>query len=442
MEKPEPLSFALLGYGNRGGDVYADYLLRHPEAGRLVAVAEPRPERLALAAKRHRLSPEQCFADPAQLLSDPRRADVLIVATPDRHHAEQAIRGLELGYHLLLEKPIATTPTDLERVAAAATARPELDVTVAHVLRYAPLMRRVKRALDEGELGTLIDVVHQEDIGAYHYAHSYVRGNWRREADSAPMLLAKACHDLDLLLWWVGRPVRRIASIGALAHFRPEHAPTGATERCLDCPVEDCPFDARRIYLERFGGGPGWPNSVLSSDPSPTTIAAALREGDYGRCVYLGENDVADHQSVLLEFDGGVRATLVASAFRAETDRRLRFGGSHAELIGELRRGELLRIDHGSGLRQPLGLGIDDPTAASDSHGGGDDALMADVCARAAARLAAERGALPPAAALRAPSPTALGDALQSHRLAFAAERARREGRTLELDAAGRVIER
>jgi predicted dehydrogenase len=273
-----------------------------------------------------------------------------------------------------------------------------------------------------------VHLLHEEHIGAYHYAHSYVRGNWHRLADASPMLLAKACHDLDLLLWWVGAPVVRLSSVGGLAHFRREHAPAGATPRCLDCPVAACPFDARAIYQTRFAGVRGWPLSVISADPSAEGVAAALRQGPYGRCVYAGENDVADHQSVLLEFANGVKATLVVSAFHPEVDRKLRFGGSHAELRAELRAGLLERRRHRDGTLEVLPLASPEYAAG---HGGGDAALMADVCARAAARRSGRE----------LPSPTALDTALASHRLAFAAETARARGVTLTLDAAGRVVD-
>jgi predicted dehydrogenase len=420
-------TFALLGCGNRGADTYGAWLREHPEAGRVVAVVDPNPERRARAARAHDLPPEAIFADAQAFLAGPRRADVAIIATPDRAHADQAVAALAAGYHLLLEKPIATNADDLERVAAAA-ARAGRDVTVAHVLRYAPLMRAVKRTLDAGDLGQLVHLLHEEHIGAYHYAHSYVRGNWHRLADASPMLLAKACHDLDLLLWWVGAPVVRLSSSGGLAHFRREHAPAGATPRCLDCLVADCPYDAREIYLQRFAGVSGWPLSVISADASAAGVAAALRQGPYGRCVYAGENDVADHQSVLLEFTNGVKATLVVSAFHPEVDRKLRFAGSHAELRAELHAGLLELRRHRDGAREVVPL---ETAADAAGHGGGDAALMADVCARAAARRSGRE----------LPSPTALDTALASHRLAFAAETARARGVTLTLDAAGRVVD-
>jgi predicted dehydrogenase len=418
-------TFAIIGCGNRGAQTYGAWLRDHPEAGRVVAVVDADAQRRERTAGEHALAPGAVFVDAASFFAAGKLADVAIIATPDREHADQAVAALDLGYHLLLEKPIATNPADLERVAAAA-ARSGRDVTVAHVLRYAPLMRSVKRTLETGELGQPVHLLHEEHIGAYHYAHSYVRGNWHQLADSSPMLLAKACHDLDLLLWWVGAPVVRLASQGGLAHFRPENAPAGATERCLECPVADCPFDARAIYQTRFAGATGWPISVISPDPSPAGVTKALREGPYGRCVYLGENDVADHQSLLLEFANGVHATLVVSAFHPEVDRKLRFGFAHGELRAELRAGLLERRRHRDGALEVLPL--DTPQDAA-GHGGGDAALMADVCARAAARQAGRE----------LPSPTALESAVASHRLAFAAEVARERGVSLSLDAQGRV---
>ncbi|MFN2322588.1 MAG: Gfo/Idh/MocA family protein [Trueperaceae bacterium] len=425
-------TFALIGCGNRGAEAYGAWLARHPHRGRVVAVADGDPGRRVRAGDEHEVPAAARFADGAALLAASEAAgaplaDVAVVATPDRGHADLAVAALAQGYHLLLEKPIATSPDDIERVATAAAAATGT-VAVAHVLRYAPLMRAVARVLREGRLGQLIHVLHEERIGAWHFAHSYVRGNWHREAASSPMLLAKACHDLDLLAWWVGAPATSVASTGRLAHFRPERAPAGATERCLDCPAAaTCPYDAAHLYLDRLADVDGWPVSVVTADPSPEARRRALREGPYGRCVYLGANDVVDHQAVLLDFANGATATLEVNAFHAVGTRRLTLTGSHAELRGDLTAGVLEVIDHRSGAVAPVAVdGSDD-----DGHGGGDGALMDDLTRRLAAWKAGER----------APSPTSVAEALASHRWAFAAERARRERRVVALDAAGRAID-
>lgn len=426
-------SFAIVGCGNRGGDVYGAFLVRHPERGQVVAVADPDSVRRTRVGDAHDVPAGARFASGAALLAAGAAlgrplADVLVIATPDRDHADLAVAALAQGYHLLLEKPIATTPADVERVAAAAAAA-ATTVTVAHVLRYAPVMAAIRRVLAEGRLGQLVHVLHEERIGAWHFAHSYVRGHWHREAAASPMLLAKACHDLDLLAWWVGSPATSLASVGRLAHFRPEHAPAGATERCLDCPAAaSCPYDAGRIYLERFAGHAGWPASVVAPDPGDAARRRALREGPYGRCVYLGENDVVDHQSVLVDFANGVTATLEVNAFHAIGTRRVTITGSHAELRADLRGGLVERVDLRSDAVHAIDVAGAAGRGAGDGHGGGDDALMHDLTHRIGAWKAGDR----------TPSPTSLAQALASHRWAFAAELARREGRVVALDAEGR----
>jgi predicted dehydrogenase len=425
-------TFALIGCGNRGADAYGAWLARNPSRGRVVAVADRDPVRRARAGDAHGVPDARRFADGMALLAASDAAgtplaDAVVLATPDRDHADLAVAALAQGYHLLLEKPIATSPADVDRVAAAAEVATGT-VAVAHVLRHAPLMQGVARVLREGRLGQLVHLLHEERIGAWHFAHSYVRGNWHREASSSPMLLAKACHDLDLLAWWVGAPATSVASLGRLAHFRPEHAPVGATERCLDCPAAaTCPYDAVHLYVDRLAAVDGWPISVVTADPSPEGRRRALREGPYGRCVYGGENDVVDHQAVLLDFANGATATLEVNAFHAVGTRRLTITGSHAELRGDLTAGILETVDHRSGTVAPVALtGRDD-----DGHGGGDGALMDDLTRRLAAWKAGDR----------APSPTSVAEALASHRWAFAAERARRERRVVALDAAGHPLD-
>jgi predicted dehydrogenase len=414
-----PPTFALVGAGNRGADVYAAYLLRHPEAGRLVAAADPDPVRLDRVASAHALPNERRYPDADALFAAGRLADVLVIATPDAAHVESAERGLALGYHLLLEKPLAPNLAGVHRIAAAARAH-ETSVTVAHVLRYTPFFRTIKRVLDEGRLGRLVNVDHVEHIGYWHFAHSYVRGNWRSEASSSPMILAKACHDLDVLRWLIDAPCRTLASFGSLRHFRPEEAPPGAGERCLACDVErDCPYSALRIYLERFADTDGWPISVITSDPSTEGRLEALRSGPYGRCVYRCDNDVVDHQVTALSFENGVTAALTVHAFSEANTRTITLHGSHGELHGRLDDGRLTLHDFVRGTSEDLSVRHD-----HGRHAGGDDGLMRDLTGRLRESLA---GGAPPA------SPTSWEASLESHLMAFAAERSRRDGRVVAL---------
>lgn len=411
-----PVTIAVVGAGNRGADVYARHLADLPGATRIVAVAEPDPGRRDRLAERHGVPPEARFDGWEALLARPRLADALVLATPDALHLGPAREALRRGYHLLLEKPIAPTLGEVNALAEAARGT-DATVTVAHVLRYTPFFGAIARLLDKGRIGDLVSIQHTESIGHWHFAHSYVRGNWRREADASPMILAKACHDLDLLRWLVGRPCRSVASYGGLRHFRAEQAPDGSTERCTGgCAVErTCPYSAVRIYLERFAGERGWPNSVVTPDPTPERIHEALDTGPYGRCVYRCDNDVADHQVVALDFDGGVAATLTVAAFTEANTRTIHLMGTHGEIHGHMSRGEIVLHDFAHGTREVLHV-----DAGDDPHGGGDAGIVRDFVARL-------RGQRTGRAA------TDLATSIESHRMAFAAERSRHEGRVVEL---------
>jgi predicted dehydrogenase len=437
---PAPVTLAIIGAGNRGADVYGEYALRHPEAVRVVAVADPRRERRERLAIQHGVPPERCYLDAEALLTVPRLADVAIVATPDAAHVEPTVGALAAGYEVLLEKPIATGPAGLERLAAAASGRPGA-VTVAHVLRYTDFFTTVAELLATGAIGRLQGIEHTEDVGFWHFAHSYVRGNWRRADQSSPLILAKACHDLDLVRWLVGAPCVAVASFGERGHFRASEAPDGAPDRCLDgCPAtERCPHHAGRFYLEQLGDWNGPPVTIVTDDLSPAGRLAALREGPYGRCVYRCDNDVPDHQVTILAFTNGVSATLTVTAFSQRPTRRVRYLGSLGELRGDLDAGvlELARFVSPPGTRPAPALPVeriqmtpDDrvggaaPWGAFVGHAGGDDALMDDLVGRWRDR----RTGWSPVAAR-----TSLAASLDSHRMAFAAETSRLTGQVVHL---------
>ncbi len=411
-----PPRLALVGLGNRGLDVYGELVRGAPELATIVAVADPDAAALERAGRRLGVPQEARYRDAAALLAATRDLDAVVIATPDRDHVAPALAALERGLAVLLEKPIAP---DLAQLRALSAAARDAEVTVAHVLRYAPFFRAVKGILDAGRLGRLVAIDHTENIGHWHFAHSYVRGNWRSEEGSSPMLLAKACHDLDLLRWLAGAPCEQVTSLGERVHFRAENAPEGAPERCSDgCPVEPtCPYAASRIYQQRFAGTDGWPVRVVAPEGGAAALDEALRHGPYGRCVYRCDNDVVDHQVVQMRFANGVMANLTVSAFTEENTRTVHLMGSHGELHGDLGRGLLELNDFASGRRERIEVG------EAGAHGGGDQALMLDFLERVAVRLrGGERS-----------SPTALGEALDSHLMAFAAERSRHEARSVRL---------
>ena len=404
----EPLRVLLVGAGDRGS-TYAHWIRLHPDRARLVGIAEPRADRRNALAATHGA---ESFADWRDMTTP---ADAVVIATQDAGHAEPAIAYAQAGYAVLLEKPIAPTLDECRRVAAAAR-RSGVVFGVGHVLRYAPYTLVLRDLIRRGAIGTVIGIDHLEPVGFDHYAHSYVRGNWRR---GTPMLLAKSCHDFDWLQFVVGRPIRTVSSSGALRYFHPGNRPAEAADRCLDCVLrDDCTYSAPRYYGSYLAAGEtGWPVSVLAAEPDADTIAEALRSGPYGRCVWSCDNDVVDHQVVAMEFDGGTTATFTMTAFSTRRPRETRLFGTGGELVWD---GSLLHLtDFRTGRTETIAVpepGGDDPHLSR--HNGGDAALMDAFVTAAATHDPAWTG-------------PAVAEALSAHEAVFAAEESRRTRRVV-----------
>ncbi len=411
----QPVTLAILGAGNRGS-VYASWAAAHPDRVRVVAVAEPRDYQRKTLAERHEIPPERTFSSWRDLIAAGKLADAAIVATQDTNHVLPATSLARQGYHLLVEKPMAPNEGDCRALLEAVQAAGVM-FGVCHVLRYTPYTQLLKQVVDSGRIGTIASVQHLEPVGFWHQAHSYVRGNWRREDQSSSMLLAKSCHDIDWLRYIVGSPIERVASFGSLLHFNRANQPAGASDRCLDCAVESsCAYSARRIYLGMIERGhTGWPLHVLTHDITEEGVTRALRDGPYGRCVYTCDNDVVDHQVVSLEFSGGVTGSFTMTGLSEPGHRRTQIFGTQGSIDGD---GEKIRVyDFLTGQAEELrveSLGSD----AGSGHGGGDAGLM-DAFTRALAT--------------GDPSYIRSGglESLETHLAVFAAERAR-HARTVE----------
>jgi predicted dehydrogenase len=412
------VTLALVGAGLRG-QTYA----RHATAsgrGRVVAVAEPDRRRRESAAAEFDIPADRVFADWAELAAAGRLAAAAIVATQDRLHRAPAVRLADLGYHVLLEKPMAPTEGDAAEIAAAAL-RNGVIFAVCHVLRYTPYTRLIKRLLDDGRIGRLISVEHLEPVGWWHQAHSFVRGNWNREDVSGPMLLTKSCHDIDWLVYLFGRLPVRVSSFGSLTHFRAADRPDGAADRCLDCPVEPrCPYSAKRLYLRALADPAQhfWPLGAVVAEPTEAAVLHALRTGPYGRCVYACDNDVVDHQVVTMEFADGATSSFTMSAFTPMEHRRTRLMGTHGYLDGD---GRTLRyVDFRTGAETIMDSAEAGGPSASGGHGGGDKGLVEAFLAA----VASENPALLSSDATQS---------LATHRVVWAAEEARRRGEVISL---------
>ncbi|GAA2901872.1 Gfo/Idh/MocA family oxidoreductase [Streptosporangium fragile] len=413
------VTLALVGAGLRGQS-YA----RHAVAagtGRVVAVAEPDPRRRETAAAEFGVAPELVYSDWADLAAAGRVADAAIIATQDRMHTDPAVRMADLGYHILLEKPMATSEEEATRIADAAR-RNEIILAVCHVLRYTAYTRTLKRLLDEGRIGRLVSVQHLEPVGWWHHAHSFVRGHWRRQDTSAPMLLTKSCHDIDWLVHLFGRIPAKVGSFGNLTHFRAAERPPGAADRCVDCPLEPtCPYSAKRLYLDCLADPERhfWPLGAVTDDHTEAGVLEALRTGPYGRCVYACDNDVVDHQVVTMEFPDGATCSFTMSAFTPMEHRRTRLFGTHGYIEGD---GRTLRlVDFRTGEEETVDTRTGAGPSAADGHGGGDEAITE---AFLAAVSAGDPGLLSSDAA----------ESLATHRVVWAAERARVTDTVVRLD--------
>ncbi|CAK6951180.1 putative oxidoreductase YteT isoform X1 [Scomber scombrus] len=326
----------VVGAGSRG-EIYSQFASIHPERMKVVAVADPRKFARTKLQQQHNIVDENIFEDWHSIVEREKFADAVLICTPDRLHKEPAVAFAKKGYHVLLEKPMATTAEDCT-VIVEACIQSGVMLSVGHVLRYDPVIHKIKELIDAGVIGDVIHIQHLEPVGFYHFAHSFVRGNWRNEEESSFVLLAKSCHDIDLIHHWAGgRRCVKMSSFGSVSHFSKENKPAGAAHRCLDCSVEAaCPYSARKIYLDRVKQGhTGWPVSVIcpSSFPDIESVSEALRTGPYGRCVYECDNDVCSNQVVNMEFEGGLTAAFSMVAFTEEIcQRKTTVYGSKGEL--------------------------------------------------------------------------------------------------------------
>ena len=412
-----PVKAVLVGAGARGMDVYAAYALAHKTELQFVAVAEPDEEKRRRFCALHGIPPERAYKDDEALFAAGKLGDCAFVCTQDRLHTRPAMMALEQGYDVLLEKPMATTREECELLVRTAQ-RQGRKLMLCHVLRYTRFFSKIKELLEKGAIGTLVGIAHNEDIGYWHFAHSYVRGEWRRADKASPMILAKCCHDLDILRWLAGSRCTSVYSTGDLYHFKAENAPEGAPARCLDgcAHLRECPSYAPAQYLTE---DTDWPTAVISADRSIEARTRALEKGPYGRCVYRCDNDVCDRQSVVLQFENGVHATFTASAFSENMDRRIVLDGTGGRITGSLETNTIALVQFATGLHETFTLSSQVDTLG---HGGGDQHLIADFVDLV------RNGS--------AQAKTMAQDSLESHMLAFAAEESRLAGRPVAMPKA------
>ena len=417
----EPVKLIVLGCGSRG-NAYASFAVKYPERAQIVAVADPREFYRNRIGDRCQVPEEHRYQSWTEIAALPKFADAVLICMQDAMHTEPAIAFARMGYHILLEKPMAPTAEECRKIVKAVK-EANVIFAVCHVLRYTAFSRLLKKTLDAGTIGDLVSIQHLEPVRHWHQAHSFVRGNWRNEKESSFMLLAKCCHDLDWIRYMMNVPCEKIQSFGSLKHFTRANQPVGAADRCTDCPAGievNCPYSALQIYLRDrvYKGNCNWPTAVLTSDVTPEGVLKALREGPYGRCVYCCDNDVVDNQVVNFSFAGDRTGQMVMTAFCDEDGRQTRIFGTRGAIQADSR---IIHVtDFLTGRKYDLDSGIIDDGSILSGHGGGDFGVM-DAFVRAL-----ETGD-------RSFILSGVDETLESHLMVFAAEESRRTGKVIDI---------
>ncbi len=413
------IKVALAGLGSRGKDTYAPTAKLFPEKMEIVAIADIDSAKVADVAAEYQVPKEACYSSAEEMIAQDKLADVMFITTQDKQHVSQAIPALRKGYHLLLEKPISPNLDECREIVKVAK---ECDrkVVVCHVLRYTPFYTKLKEIIDTGVIGETVSIMGIENVGYWHQAHSFVRGNWRNSETTSPMILQKCCHDMDLLLWLTGKKCDSVSSFGSTYLFKEECAPEGAANRCMDgCKAkENCPFDAEKIYItnEKTGvahGKTDWPLDVVALHPTEESIREAIQNGPYGRCVYHCDNNVVDHQVVNLNMTDGSTIHLTMCAFTATGSRYAKFMGTKGEIVADMSENTIKVTTFGGKTEI-----TDVSKLATDfsGHAGGDNRMVEEF-------LDMIIEGTEPTSAI-----TSVEHSVESHYCALAAERSRLAG--------------
>lgn len=412
-----PVTFAIAGFGDRGS-TYAGMQELFPDKMKVVAVADLNPDKVEKARRLYGIPEENCFASAEEMLERDKLADVLVVSTMDRQHVGHAIPALRKGYNILLEKPISPEIEKCREILRVAEECPG-KIIVCHVLRYTAFYNTLKDLLAGGRIGEVVSVCANENVAYWHQAHSFVRGNWRNSKETSPMILQKSCHDMDILTWLTGKKCKSVSSVGGTYLFRKEKAPEGAAPMCLGgCGAKDsCIFDAEKIYVTdpKTGilNGKGWATSILSVENTVESTYEALRSGPYGRCVYMCDNDVVDHQQTLLAMEDGSTITFTMCAFTQDCYRSFKAMGTKGEIEADMKSNVIRVREFGKGEEV-----IDIGAMANDlkGHGGGDSGIIGDFL-----EMLLEGGEA-------TERTTTLPNSMESHFIALAAEESRLKG--------------
>jgi predicted dehydrogenase len=373
----DKVKIIIAGCGGRGC-AYADIINSLHDDAEVMAVAEPREHYRNLIGDNHNVPEEKRFRSWVEMAAVPRFADAVIIATPDNMHEAPVVAFAKLGYHIMLEKPMAPTEETCRHIIKAIV-ESNVMFAVCHVLRYTAFTQKIKDLIRNGAIGDIVSLECLEPVGHWHQAHSFVRGNWRNEMESSFMLLAKSCHDLDWIRYVMDCSCKRVQSFGSLKYFKKVNQPVGAADRCTSCPQvieNNCPYSALKIYIrDRVRkGNIQWPTDVLVPVVTEENVMTALREGPYGRCVFACDNDVVDHQVVNMDFEGDRTASFTMTAFCNEHGRQIRIFGTRGAIKADSRM--IWLTDFQTGETIEIDTEVLNDGSLLSGHGGGDGELV------------------------------------------------------------------
>ncbi len=396
----------VVGAGGRGKNCYAPYI-KEKKLMEIVGVADPDAEKRKEFQKDYGIADDMCFSDYHDLFEHSRLADAVLICTQDKMHIEPTCLAVKKGYHIMLEKPIATSETEVLELEKAVQGYDKVFMT-GFVLRHTPFIKKIKEIIESGEIGEVLAMQLNENEGFWHHAHSYVRGPWNNEETSAPLIVAKSCHDFDLMMYLVGDDVKNVASYGENSFFKAENAPDGATSYCADCPHKaDCIYNAEKLYTD---GPASYFLHTFAKGKSREEVLELLKTSRYGRCIFRCDNNVCDHQTACLEFAGGATAMFTVSAFSKDNTRTIKLMGTKGEIGGCMELGEIVLKRFATMEEETFHI-----THDGTKHCGGDGGLMDYF-----AKTVAEGG-----------KPDEL--VFKSHKAVFASEKSRKTGKTIKL---------
>lgn len=388
----KPVTAMIVGAGHRAF-VYSKLAKTDPDKLKIVGVADPNPVRRQKAMEEFGFGEDMCFESADELAEKGKLADAIINGTMDEQHLVTSIPLLNAGYDMLLEKPFAVNEKEMRELVACAK-KNNSKVMICHVLRYTPFYYGIKEIVNSGEIGDIINIQTTEHVSYHHLSTSYVRGKWANSKKChTSMLLAKCCHDLDIMMWMMSETKpKKISSFGGKFQFKPENAPAGAGTICMkDCPLVDtCVYSTKRLYIDHPDRWAFYVWDALEGIKNPTIedkINLMKSDSPYARCIYKCDNDVVDHQSVMVEFESGATGTHNMVGGSSEPRRDIHIIGTKGEIFGNFEDSKftVLKINPSPDAHneecdvEEHDLRVTgDMVGAYGGHGGGDERLAAD----------------------------------------------------------------